>query len=248
MGNLYENLAGVYEAMYQTFINYDDEYKFYSTLFYKYQKQHIAEIGCGTGNLAHQFLQNGFTYTGIDLSSEMLQLAQEKNPGALFLQADMRNFTLPQPAAAFLMAGRTISYLIRDEDVYSCFRSVYKQSDEKGIFCFDFIDASRFIPLIEDGKEIIHTASFENKQYQRSSYWKINPAQSFTFSWSSFYYELNEKNEKILIGKDDSVIRAYTKDDIILFLKLCGFEVLEMIDKRSYAFDTYAAVARKKTV
>ncbi|MBS4063759.1 MAG: class I SAM-dependent methyltransferase [Chitinophagaceae bacterium] len=245
MGNLYKNLAGIYEAMYQTFINYSDEYKFYSNIFHKYKKHYVAEIGCGTGNLAHQFLQNGFTYTGIDLSSEMLQLAQAKNPGALFLQADMRSFILPKPAEAMLMAGRTISYLITDEDVYRCFNSVYRQSDAAGIFCFDFIDASRFIPLIEKGKEIIHTASFDDKQYQRSSYWKINPAQSFTFSWSSFYYELNEKNEKVLIGKDDSVIRAYTKDDITLFLKLCGFEILECVNKPSYAFDTYSVTAQK---
>jgi len=32
---LYTTLAGVYDAMYRTFINYDDEYTFYSGLLLK---------------------------------------------------------------------------------------------------------------------------------------------------------------------------------------------------------------------
>ncbi|HEX4957817.1 MAG TPA: class I SAM-dependent methyltransferase [Lacibacter sp.] len=245
MSSLYENLAGVYDIMYQSFNNYDDEYKFYSSIFHHYNKRRIVEIGCGTGNLAQRFIENHYHYVGVDLSSDMLQFAQFKNKDGLFLKADMRRFTLSQPAEACLMAGRTISYLQSDEDVYACFSSVFKQLQNDGIFCFDFIDAFRFIPTINDGKEIIHQASFENRNYKRSSFWKVNYKSCFTFSWRAMYYELKKDNNEEFLGKDDSVIRAFTKDDITLFLKLCGFHVLQIIDKPSYAFDTYAVVAQK---
>src|SRR5260370_378936 len=94
MGNLYNQLSEVYEAMYQTFINYDDEFSFYSSMLKKYNCSNLLEIGCGTGNLAGKFIQQGFIYTGIDLSEEMLTIARSKYPGACFLKADMRNFLI----------------------------------------------------------------------------------------------------------------------------------------------------------
>ena len=63
MSNLYQKLAAVYEAMYHSFIDYQEEYFLYGGLLKKDQKTQVLEIGCGTGNLVPYFIENGFDYT-----------------------------------------------------------------------------------------------------------------------------------------------------------------------------------------
>jgi len=52
-----DKMASVYDAMYQTFIDYNEEYDFYNTLIQKYGSQSTLEIGSGTGNLALRFFK-----------------------------------------------------------------------------------------------------------------------------------------------------------------------------------------------
>ena len=92
MNNLYTNHSEIYEMMYQTFINYDEEYAYYSDKLKKYNAGSVIELGCGTGSLASRFTANGFDYTGLDLNKTMLDIAERKNPGAKFIEADMKSF------------------------------------------------------------------------------------------------------------------------------------------------------------
>ena len=47
MNNLYTNHSEIYEMMYQTFINYDEEYAYYSDKLKKYNAGSVIELGCG---------------------------------------------------------------------------------------------------------------------------------------------------------------------------------------------------------
>ncbi len=245
MSHLYKDLAEVYEAMYATFIDYQEEYIFYSRLFHKYQKNNLLELGSGTGNLAAHFIKNGFTYLGLDYSEEMVNIARKKYPTADFMIGDMRSFNLKKIVQGVVMAGRTISYLRTNEDVNNTFKSVGRCLEKGGILCFDFIDANRFIPEIAGGKEITHEAIYKGIHYLRESKWTAHLVQGMDFHWSSTYYK-KEKNSLLEIGKDDSIIRTFTKDELIIFLELNQFEVKEIIDKTSYAFPTYVIVGEKR--
>jgi predicted TPR repeat methyltransferase len=105
MSTLYTDLSEIYEGMYQTFIDYEEEFAFYSGLLNKYQCQSALEAGCGTGNLASRFAAVGVDYTGMDLSEAMLAMARRNNPLANFLKADMRNFHLLKPKQSCMIAA-----------------------------------------------------------------------------------------------------------------------------------------------
>lgn len=244
MNNLYTQLSEVYEAMYLTFINYEEELNFYSSLLKKYHCGSVLEIGCGTGNLAPGFVRQGFEYCGMDISSEMLKIAKRNYPQNRFIEADMRNFELDEKLAASIITGRTISYLVTNKNVFDAFTSINKNLFSRGILCFDCIDANKFIPLIKNGEKVIHKAEFETKKFHRESYWQIDLAQSWTFTWNSVYYEEKE-NHLEKIGEDKSAIRAFCKDEIKLFLDLTGFRLKEIVSRPSYAFDTFVVVAEK---
>jgi ubiquinone/menaquinone biosynthesis C-methylase UbiE len=247
MNNLYTSHAGIYEMMYQTFINYDEEYAYYSDKLKKYNAESVVELGCGTGSLASRFSANGYDYTGLDLNRTMLDIAEKKNPGVELIEADMRSFHLKGKKQACVIAGRTISYLMTNKDVLDSFNTIYKNLQKNGIVCFDNIDAAKFIPLIKNGKQIIHKAEFNGRKFQRESYWSVNADQNWSFNWDSVYFEVDKRGGMKKIAEDNSTVRCFTKDDLCLFLELCNFTVKEIEDRPSYAFDTFVVVAQKNS-
>ncbi len=245
MSNIYNKLSDVYEMMYQTFINYDEEYIYYSEILNTNKCKSLVELGCGTGSIASRFLKNDFHYTGLDLSEDMLKIARAKNTGAEFICADMRSFQLNNKKEACLLAGRTISYLIRNQDLIDCFISVNKNLAENGILVFDSIDADKFIPSIRNGKQVLHHAAFNNRKFQRTSFWSYTENENGVFNWRSLFYEVKEGRFLEKIGEDESVIRSFSKKELGLFLDQCNFRVKSIEDRSSYAFDTFVIVAQK---
>ena len=110
---------------------------------------------------------------------------------------------------------------------------------------FDFIDATRFFTEIKDGKNVKHSATINKVNYHRESFMKPNKEQdNFMFNWEATYYKI-EKGVTKKITEDTSTVRAFMKNEWELFLKLSNFKLLEIIDRKSYAFDTYVIVAQK---
>jgi predicted TPR repeat methyltransferase len=246
MSTLYTNLAEVYEAMYNSFINYTEEFDFYNNFLKNYNCTSVLEVGCGTGHLGAAFNEAGIDYTGLDLSEDMLQIAKTNHPQCRFIQADVRNFELDKKLEATIITGRTISYLVKNTDVLDAFASINKNMLPSGLLCFDCINANHFMPLIKNGLHTTHIAAFKNKNYSRDSYWQTALAQQgFCFNWQAVYYEENKNGGLDKIGEDESVIRTFCKDEIILLLELTGFGIKEIIARPSYAFDTFVIVAEK---
>lgn len=245
MQSLYSNgFEKIYDSMYQTFINYKDEYLFYSTILKKYTKNKVLEIGSGTGNLAKHFIDNNFNYQGLDYSQDMVNLSSLKLPKGHFMQGDMRHFKLEKSVDSTIITGRSTSYLLSNKDVSNALQAIHLNLNNNGILCFDFIDANRFFKIIKGGKHLSHAASFNNKHYSRDSYLNTNTSNNFMFDWHSKYFQIKQ-NKKILIAEDKSEVRAFTKNEWELLLHLNNFKVLEFIDKPAYMFDCYAIVAQK---
>jgi SAM-dependent methyltransferase len=243
--NLYTGkMAAIFDAMYQTFINYDEEYEFYNTLIQEKKCNSMLEIGSGTGNLAKRFQENNQNYLGLDYSQSMIDIAQERNKNSIFIHGDMRNFVLEKPVDAIIITGRSTSYLTNNEDVIDTFESVYKNLNANGVLIFDFIDANRFIPFIKENLTILHEATYEGIKYIRESHWETTPMENFMLDWSAQYYKIVDDEKEILLD-DFSTVRVFTLNEMQLFLYLNNFEIIKTIDRKTYAYDTYVIVARK---
>lgn len=245
MANLYKELAEVYEAMYHTFIDYEAEYACYGSILKKHNKKNVLEIGCGTGNLAPLFERDGFVYKGLDNSEEMIALAAVKYPSCRFLKGDMRQFNLEKKVDSCLITARTIAYLVTNTDLQKAFYSIRSNMETGGILSFDFIDANRFIPPIVSPKVILHEAHFKGIDYRRESTWTAALQESMNFQWDATYYK-KQGDTLTFIAEDNSTIRSFMKDEIQLFLEINGFEILEFIDRATYAFPTFVAVAKAR--
>ena len=248
MANLYTGkMASIFDAMYQTFIDYDEEYEFFNQLIQETNCKSILEIGSGTGNLAKRFKENHQDYIGLDYSQNMIEIAQERNKDCTFIHGDMRNFELQTLVDAIIITGRSTSYLINNEDILNTFESVFKNLSSNGILIFDIIDANRFIPFIKENKTIVHEASYKGINYVRESQWRTTPLENFMLDWNAKYYQIVE-NEKEILSEDFSNVRVFTLNEMELFLYLNNFEILKVIDRKTYAYDTYVIMAQKKTI
>ena len=92
---------------------YDDKHKFVSNFgenlvsFLNPQKgERILDVGCGTGDLAHDISKSGATVTGIDAAQSMIEAAKEKYPDIHFSVQDGEQFSFdPQFHAVFSNAA-----------------------------------------------------------------------------------------------------------------------------------------------
>jgi 2-polyprenyl-3-methyl-5-hydroxy-6-metoxy-1,4-benzoquinol methylase len=55
----------------------------------------VLDAGCGAGYAARSLSMRGFAVTGIDVSTKMLELAEQKAPKATLLKMDMRKMKFP---------------------------------------------------------------------------------------------------------------------------------------------------------
>ena len=156
----------------------------------------------------------------------------------------MRSFKLENPIDSVLITGRSISYLLKNKDLNLAFKSIHKNLNKDGIVCFDFIDANRFIPEIVTNPNVIHGAHFKGNKYVRESKWSLHLEYGMDLKWEVNYFkEIAAKKHQI--AEDVEIIRCFTKNEIVLFLTINNFEIVEILDRKTYAFPTYVIVAKK---
>ena len=224
MTKLYTDLARTYHEMYLSIFDYREEFQAYNRILKKERCKKILEIGCGSGNLSSYFLKEGYNYIGLDLHYEMLEIAREVESNANFIQGDMKNLDLKEKFDAILITGRTFTYLTDNRDVLSTLRSVYNTLNEKGILIFDNFNAFKIFSNFQS--EMSTSIQYKTKFYKRDSKNTHNLKHGWTWNWDATYY-ITENNETIEIH-DKTLLRAFTEDELRLFLKICKFKVKEV--------------------
>lgn len=99
----------------------------------------VAELGCGTGSLTRLLARRGYAMTAVDLSPDMLSIAQQKCDGldVLFLCQDMSRLTLLEPADAVVSCLDSINYITRPAALKRTFQRVHRALAPGGLFLFD---------------------------------------------------------------------------------------------------------------
>jgi len=223
MSKLYSKLARVYHEMYQNIFDYKKEFKSYDKILKKHKAKKILEIGCGSGNLATYFIKSGYEYTGMDFSREMLKIAKEVEPRARFIPGDMRKIRLNEKFDAVLITGRSFTYMTTNKDVINALKSINKSLKSKGILLFDNFNAEVIFRKFK--KKFVNTAKYNGRNYKRVSTNTFNLKTGWTWNWKAKYY-IKEKG-KVKTVDDFSVLRAFTEEELNLFLEISGFDILK---------------------
>ena len=99
------------------------------------------ELACGTGRLANSLIRDGADYTGLELSPDFAELAQNKLDAyrntPTIVTGDMRNFQLNKTFDLIFIGFNSFLHLLTDKDVISFFSSVKKHMHENSRFLID---------------------------------------------------------------------------------------------------------------
>jgi len=241
MMKLYAVLAPVYDEMYRSIFDYEKEFRLYDGLLSRHGSRSVLEIGCGGGHLSSPLLEAGYRYAGLDLSADMLRIARRHHPGTRFIRGDMRDFALGRTFDAVLITGRTFSHLVRNEDVLGTLRSVHAALKKNGLLAFDCFRADQVV--LDRGQESVQDVKRGDTLFRRVNRTSPNLETGWTFNWEAQYHIRKEgRKEKVI--KDKTVLRAFTADELGLFLKLGGFEVLACGGEKIYRITALSRPAR----
>lgn len=101
----------------------------------------ILELGCGTGKHAQHFGPEGFAVHGVDLSSEMIEIARSNQRVDLLDQTfevgDVRSIRLGRQFDCVLSLFHVMSYQTTNEDVRNTFQTAFEHTLQGGCFLFD---------------------------------------------------------------------------------------------------------------
>lgn len=195
----------------------------------KYQpedkKLEILELACGTGQIAVQLAKAGHEVTGVDLSEDMLVLAQERmqkeNVNFDLLQGDMRDMGEIGQFDVCTCFSDSLCYLPEQEDLQAVFDGVYANLKEDGLFLFD-------VHSLYQVREV-----FPGYQY-------IYQDEEDVFLWESFEGEREDSVEHLLTffvaNEDGSFNRLQELHEEQVFavsvyeslLKQAGFKSVEL--------------------
>ena len=102
----------------------------------------LLELGCGTGSII-QGLVPFFQAEGVDISPEMLKIAQQKLPDIPLHEADISNFDLKKRFDVVICVFDTINHLLDLKLWEGTFRCAAAHLNDGGLFLFDTLTTGR---------------------------------------------------------------------------------------------------------
>ena len=138
----YHNLAVSYDRLTND-VDYDATVDFYYEILKRegLKPRTAVDLACGTGSVTVLLAQKGLQVTGVDLSEEMLTVAQQKawelENMPRFVCQPLQELRLPRGVDLAVCALDSLDYITDPEDCQEAIRRVYKVLNPGGIFIFD---------------------------------------------------------------------------------------------------------------
>lgn len=101
----------------------------------------ILDIGCGPGNISKYLLQKrpDFSILGIDISPNMIAIAQKNNPTAVFDVLDIRQIHTLNITFDAIICGFGLPYL-SDNDIEKQTSDIYCLLNNDGFIYYSFVE------------------------------------------------------------------------------------------------------------
>ncbi len=149
----YKNFAKIYDK-FMSHCNYDEWTEFVKARIKEFNiiGKNLLDIGCGTGEVLLR-LKDEFKCSGIDLSEDMLTIANKKlkNKGVKLFLGDMREFDTGERYDIVISLFDTVNHLTSLEDLNDLFNSVKNSLNEGGIYIFDVVDRKFMDKMFSNG-------------------------------------------------------------------------------------------------
>ncbi len=136
----WNKLASLYQDKFMDLDLYNNTYDFICNSITKDQAK-LLEIGCGPGNITKYLLSKrpDFNIFGIDIASNMIELAKKNNPTASFAIMDCRQISDLQTTFDGIVCGFCLPYLSQ-ADSEKFVSDCYDLLNENGYLYLSFVE------------------------------------------------------------------------------------------------------------
>lgn len=224
---MYGEFAKVYDNLMEE-VDYKQwaDYIFRNTLNAKQEVRSILEFGCGTGNITCELAQKGFEMTAVDLSEEMLSVADEKAnemgiSNIRFFMGDMSNFQIGEQFDGVISCCDSVNYLPTLEDVQNFILCSYDALKPGGQLLFDINTITKY-------QEVIKNNTFVYDMEDVFCVWENEPDfQEGRMDYDLVFFVKGEDGKYTRYEETQSQY-LYKVEDIYNSLKNAGFTNLKV--------------------
>ncbi|MHC0035842.1 class I SAM-dependent DNA methyltransferase [Pseudoneobacillus sp. C159] len=151
----YQRFAYLYDTLMED-VPYDKWLETVETFGKQYHVsgKKLLDVACGTGELSCRFALKGYQVTGVDLSEDMLAVAQAKaEENGLYIPFFQQNMAQLEGLEQFdyiTIFCDSINYLSEERDVVATFNGVRNHLSENGLFLFDVHSEYKMESIFKD--------------------------------------------------------------------------------------------------
>ncbi|MGC2063690.1 MAG: class I SAM-dependent methyltransferase [Thermodesulfovibrionales bacterium] len=227
MSSFSREYADIYDLLYNT-KDYEGEIHLIEQLIGKYKPdtKKILDYGCGTGTHAKALALKGYEISGIDKNENTLGIAKQKlkdREKVSFYHTSERNAIAPGSIDVCITLFDVISYMNANDEIRDFLLYVKNVLKEKGMFIFDFWYGPGVINLRPEKRWKEYTDG--DRRIMRLT----DPLHDHDNCIVSVTHEviISERDRITARMTEIHKMRYFFKNEILLFLSCCGFEVLD---------------------
>lgn len=224
----YSAFAAYYDYLMRD-VNYDE---WTDRIVFQIKKYHprgriLVDLACGTGNITGRLAKKGFATFGIDLSDQMLMIAQDKaheqHLRVQYLKQDMTNFRVHKKPDVITAICDGLNYLVKEGQAEAFFENASRQLNPEGILIIDLSSEYKYKHLLADRTiaELDEAVSF----IWENSYDEAKKELHFDIA----FFVKDQATELYRRELEHHVQRAYSADELIAYAGN-RFECLAVLD------------------
>lgn len=186
----------------------------------------LLDLACGTGELSVRFAKEGFKVSGVDLSSDMLAVAQAKAEAEglkiPFYEQNMVNLEGQAEFQIITIFCDSLNYLETEEEVRQTFNQVYQHLANDGLFFFD-------VHSIYKVTEVFTSETFTHNEDDLAYIWNSFPGDvPHSVEHELTFFVLDDETGQYDRVDELHVQRTYPVEQYLAWLDRAGFKVLEV--------------------
>lgn len=219
MSSTYSILAQYYDAIYAE-KDYKAEVEVLHTLIQANKQSdgnQLLDAACGTGGHA-QYLRRYYKITGMDISTEMLDVARGKFDDIEFYEGDITEFTLHQEFDVITCLFGSICYLTSPEALYRAIQCFSDHTKEGGVVIIEPIfTAESFRP------QLIGITCVDESEYKLARVSAVTRVDNIAYL--NFHYVLATP-AGIQHIHDPSPMGIFARSDFVSAMEHAGLDVI----------------------
>lgn len=246
MSNFGDLYATYYDLLYQD-KDYRTEVDYILSLIPESKpKTSLLDMGCGTGKHAEFFCENGLNVHGIDISKDMLDVAESRRKGReenlTFSYGDVSHFSLDRTFDVVVSLFHVMSYQTSNNKLINTLKSAKRHLQPGGLFLFDFW----YGPAVLTDLPTTRVKRLENDEiYVTRLAESQMAAQKNTVSVNYDIFIKNKKTSEFFQKQETHHMRYFFDTELEMLCEMLGFKIknkFAWMQKTEPNFDSWNAI------